>query len=57
MTHCERTEETDGLTIGTAESTWAEGYTKFLAFNQTQYERVLMLDSDATLLKVSRPSS
>ena len=46
-----------GLTTGAAEPTWAESYTKLLAFNQTQYERVLMLDSDATLLKVTRPSS
>ncbi|RDW94098.1 uncharacterized protein DSM5745_01420 [Aspergillus mulundensis] len=31
--------------------TWAESYTKLLAFNQTQYERVLSLDSDATILQ------
>ncbi|PYH44750.1 nucleotide-diphospho-sugar transferase [Aspergillus saccharolyticus JOP 1030-1] len=34
-----------------ADSTWAESYTKLLAFNQTQYQRVLSLDSDATLLQ------
>ncbi|RAH84492.1 hypothetical protein BO86DRAFT_454487 [Aspergillus japonicus CBS 114.51] len=31
--------------------TWAESYTKFLAFNQTQYARVLSLDSDGTILQ------
>lgn len=35
------------------ERTWAESFTKLLAFKQTQYERVLSLDSDATILKVS----
>ena len=34
------------------EPTWAESFTKLLAFNQTQYKRVLSLDSDATVLKV-----
>ena len=34
------------------ESTWAESYSKLEAFNQTQYDRVLSLDSDATLLQV-----
>ncbi|KAK4205470.1 family 8 putative glycosyltransferase [Triangularia verruculosa] len=34
----------------TADSTWAESFTKLLAFNQTQYDRVLSLDSDAVLL-------
>lgn len=34
------------------EGTWAESFTKLLAFKQTQYERVLSLDSDATILKV-----
>lgn len=32
-------------------ATWAESYTKLLAFNQTQYDRVLSIDSDATLLQ------
>ncbi|KAH8811513.1 nucleotide-diphospho-sugar transferase [Xylogone sp. PMI_703] len=32
--------------------TWAESYTKLLAFNQTQYDRVLGLDSDATVLQL-----
>jgi len=31
---------------------WAKSYTKLLAFNQTEYDRVLNLDSDATLLQV-----
>nr|POE87707.1 glucose n-acetyltransferase 1 [Quercus suber]POF00915.1 glucose n-acetyltransferase 1 [Quercus suber] len=31
--------------------TWAESFTKLLAFNQTQYKRVMSLDSDATVLK------
>ncbi|KAL2810531.1 nucleotide-diphospho-sugar transferase [Aspergillus granulosus] len=33
------------------EFTWKESYTKLLAFNQTQYKRVLHLDSDATILQ------
>lgn len=32
--------------------TWAESFTKLLAFNQTQYDRVLHLDSDSTILQV-----
>ncbi|KAJ5247627.1 nucleotide-diphospho-sugar transferase [Penicillium chermesinum] len=32
-------------------ATWAESYTKLLAFNQTQYDRVLSLDSDSTVLQ------
>ncbi|KAJ6171559.1 Golgi Precursor [Penicillium chermesinum] len=35
------------------DDTWAESYTKLLAFNQTQYDRVLSLDSDSTVLRVS----
>ncbi|OTB01624.1 glycosyltransferase family 8 protein [Hypoxylon sp. CI-4A] len=34
-----------------ADSTWAESFTKLLAFNQTQYDRVLNVDSDATILQ------
>ena len=30
---------------------WGDSYTKLLAFNQTQYERLIVLDSDATILK------
>ncbi|CAG8936451.1 unnamed protein product [Penicillium salamii] len=33
------------------DATWASSFTKLLAFNQTQYDRVLSLDSDATILK------
>ncbi|KAI1872914.1 hypothetical protein JX265_004711 [Neoarthrinium moseri] len=33
------------------DSTWAESFTKLLAFNQTQYDRVLNVDSDATILQ------
>lgn len=35
------------------DATWGDSFTKLLAFNQTQYKRVLSLDSDATVLKVS----
>ncbi len=30
---------------------WSDSYTKLLIFNQTQYSRVIMLDSDATILQ------
>lgn len=33
------------------ETTWIESFTKLLAFNQTQYARVISLDSDATVLQ------
>ncbi len=33
------------------EATWAESFTKLLAFNQTEYKRVLSLDSDSTVLQ------
>ncbi|KAJ6003617.1 hypothetical protein N7522_006417 [Penicillium canescens] len=33
------------------DATWAESFTKLLAFNQTQYDRVLHLDSDSTILQ------
>jgi alpha-N-acetylglucosamine transferase len=33
------------------EETWADSFTKLLVFNQTQYKRVLSLDSDATVLQ------
>jgi alpha-N-acetylglucosamine transferase len=36
----------------TGEATWSDSFTKLLAFNQTQYERVISLDSDANVLKV-----
>ncbi|KAJ5544972.1 hypothetical protein N7535_006641 [Penicillium sp. DV-2018c] len=33
------------------DDTWAASFTKLLAFNQTQYHRVLNLDSDSTILQ------
>ncbi|KAF2842532.1 glycosyltransferase family 8 protein [Patellaria atrata CBS 101060] len=33
------------------EATWKDSFTKLLAFNQTQYKRVLSLDSDSTVLQ------
>ncbi|KAK3292879.1 glycosyltransferase family 8 protein [Chaetomium fimeti] len=33
------------------DKTWAESFTKLLAFNQTQYKRVLSLDSDSVVLQ------
>ncbi|KAI8962941.1 glycosyltransferase family 8 protein [Daldinia sp. FL1419] len=33
------------------DATWAESFTKLLAFNQTQYTRVLNVDSDSTILQ------
>ncbi|GLA12454.1 N-acetylglucosaminyltransferase [Aspergillus niger] len=36
---------------GGAGAPWSTSYTKLLAFNQTDYDRVLNLDSDATLLQ------
>ncbi|KAI8672061.1 hypothetical protein NCS56_00668400 [Fusarium sp. Ph1] len=33
-----------------ADATWADSFTKLLAFNQTQYSRVLSIDSDTVLL-------
>ncbi|GAB7339031.1 hypothetical protein MBLNU457_5694t2 [Dothideomycetes sp. NU457] len=32
-------------------STWRDSFVKLLAFNMTQYERVLSLDSDSTVMK------
>jgi alpha-N-acetylglucosamine transferase len=34
------------------ESTWEDSFTKLLVFNQTQYDRVVIFDSDATVLQV-----
>ena len=34
-----------------ADSTWADSFTKLLVFNQTQFSRVLHLDSDSTILQ------
>ncbi|ROT40732.1 nucleotide-diphospho-sugar transferase [Sodiomyces alkalinus F11] len=33
------------------DDTWSDSFTKLLAFNQTQYDRVLSLDSDSTILQ------
>jgi len=35
------------------DTTWEDSFTKLLAFNQTQYDRVISLDSDSTILQVS----
>lgn len=40
-------------TIGRGDPTWKDSLTKLLAFNQTQYKRVISLDSDATVQNVS----
>lgn len=34
-----------------SDPTWADSFTKLLAFNQTQYDRVLSLDSDSIILQ------
>jgi hypothetical protein len=34
-----------------ADATWADSFTKLLAFNQTQYSRVLSIDSDSLILQ------
>ena len=36
------------------DATWQDSFTKLLAFNQTQYKRVMSLDSDATVRMVSQ---
>jgi len=36
---------------GTTEETWADSYTKLLAFNLTEYDRVLAIDSDSVVLQ------
>ncbi|KAF2873976.1 nucleotide-diphospho-sugar transferase [Massariosphaeria phaeospora] len=36
-------------TFTRGDPTWQQSYTKLLAFNQTQYKRVISLDSDATV--------
>ncbi|KAL6866776.1 glycosyltransferase family 8 protein [Trichoderma novae-zelandiae] len=35
----------------TVVDTWSDSYTKLLAFNQTQYERVIAIDADVTVLQ------
>jgi alpha-N-acetylglucosamine transferase len=39
--------------INEDDTTWQDSYTKLLAWNQTQYKRVISLDSDSTVLNVS----
>ncbi|KAL5590081.1 hypothetical protein FOVSG1_011948 [Fusarium oxysporum f. sp. vasinfectum] len=34
-----------------SDATWADSFTKLLAFNQTQYSRVISIDSDSILLQ------
>jgi alpha-N-acetylglucosamine transferase len=38
--------------VNEGDTTWQDSYTRLLAWNQTQYKRVIFLDSDATLLDV-----
>lgn len=40
-----------GADMGSYLATWADSFTKLLAFNQTKYDRVLSIDSDSTLLQ------
>ncbi|KAF2217703.1 glycosyltransferase family 8 protein [Cercospora zeae-maydis SCOH1-5] len=40
-----------GHVTSQGDHTWADSLTKLLAFNQTQYKRVLHLDSDGTILQ------
>jgi len=35
------------------DTTWTETFARLLAFNQTQYDRVVSLDSDANVLQVT----
>ena len=42
-------EEGTDTATRSVDPTWGQSYTKLLAFNQTQYQRVLSLDSDASL--------
>lgn len=43
------------LSFKEQEITWADSFTKLLAFNQTQYKRVVNVDSDSTIVKVRAP--
>jgi len=42
-------------TFAKGDPTWKDSYTKLLAFNQTQYKRLISLDSDATVQDVGVP--
>ncbi|KAM0428888.1 hypothetical protein ACHAPT_006688 [Fusarium lateritium] len=35
-----------------SDATWADSFTKLLAFNQTQYDRIISLDSDGVILQL-----
>ncbi|KAL7948508.1 nucleotide-diphospho-sugar transferase [Trichoderma barbatum] len=37
--------------LNPGQDTWSNSYTKLLAFNLTQYERVITIDADVTVLK------
>ena len=39
-------------TFDKQEQTWRDSFTKLLAFNQTQYKRVINVDSDSTVMQV-----
>jgi alpha-N-acetylglucosamine transferase len=39
--------------VNKGDPTWQDSYTKLFAWNQTQYKRVISLDSDATVFDVS----
>ncbi|KAJ4302621.1 hypothetical protein N0V90_001510 [Kalmusia sp. IMI 367209] len=39
-------------TSAKGDTTWKDSFTKLLAFNQTQYKRLISLDSDATVRKL-----
>ncbi|KAI9791456.1 MAG: N-acetylglucosaminyltransferase [Candelina submexicana] len=41
----------DNPRTAAGELMWSESFTKLLAFNQTQYDRILSLDSDSTILQ------
>lgn len=43
-------------TFERGDPTWKDSYTKLLAFNQTQYKRLVSLDSDAIVRDVSSPN-
>lgn len=45
--------EVDGADWGLTgeDKTWRDSFTKFLAFSQTQYERIVFFDSDVTVLR------
>lgn len=46
-----KTKPIDIIHVESEEETWAESFTKFLIFDQTEYDRVLFMDSDGVVLK------